>query len=154
MSAMDEGAPVLARSPQPRPTPSRIVGAAVSAGFAYSILTTGGLSRCSDGDAGALAGTDRTAGAPMCMSVSFHPQGYVFLLLAIIALGAMVRLGRESDDVVARRTALQATFLLLGVAIAIALTQFPGFYFLLFTGWHGGPVPRLWFDVVTTITPE
>ena len=80
----------------------RLLGWALGAGFAYSVLGGGGRSFCpggSIGDGGHLEATGRsTDAAPQCVSLTLEPAGLVYAMIAIVVLATVTGVARRAVD--------------------------------------------------------
>ena len=80
----------------------RLLGWAIGAGFAYSLLGTASKSSCPGGftgDGGYLDATGQpTDDAPQCVVLTLEPAGFAYAVIAIVVFVTITRVLRHSPD--------------------------------------------------------
>ncbi|WP_448808887.1 hypothetical protein [Agromyces bauzanensis] len=80
----------------------RLLGWAIGAGFAYSLLGTASTSSCPGGftgDGGYLDATGRsTDDAPQCVTLTLEPSGFAYAVIAIVVFATVTGVLRYSAD--------------------------------------------------------
>ncbi|MHC5795775.1 hypothetical protein ACVXZ4_06405 [Lacisediminihabitans sp. FW035] len=148
--------PVMAPAGEPQPRGfGRVIVTGIVTAILYSALSTGSTGFCPGGyDENGFVDADGvpTTVRPVCLTVNFHPQAAVLLLLAAIVIVTSVILGRNSQVARAGRVTTIAALAILVIGLAATLATFPAFYNSSVVDWRGGPAPHFWFDAVTSIT--
>ncbi|MGR0319685.1 hypothetical protein [Agromyces sp. ZXT2-3] len=80
----------------------RLLGWAIGAGFAYSLIGSAGKSYCPGGftgDGGYLdAAGQATDAAPLCVTVTLQPSGFAYAVIAIVVFVSVTRVLRYAID--------------------------------------------------------
>lgn len=133
----------------------RVVVTGIVTAILYSALSTGSAGFCAGGydengfvDAAGATTTVR----PLCLTVNFHPQTGVLLLVAAIVIVTAFVLGRSSQVARARRITTIAALAIVVIGLAATLATLPAVYSPSVIDWRGGPAPHFWFDAVTSVT--
>ncbi|KAE8766122.1 hypothetical protein [Georgenia thermotolerans] len=138
----------------------RLVVTAVIAGFAYSGLSTASYGSCLGGTSADGGFADRfgnpTDVVPTCIDMALRPSGALYLLLALIVLGAVVRALQYAHDEAAALRALDlAGAIVIVVALGAAAVAQASFFSISFDSWDGTstpPIPR-WISVDVVVSP-
>jgi len=129
----------------------RVVVTGLVTALLYSALSTGSTAVCAGGSDENASGSPTTT-QPLCLSVTFHPQTWVLLLLAALVIVAAAMVGRRTPIELTRRITTIAALAIVAIGITATLATFPLFYYSAVTAWQGGPAPHFWFDAVTSVT--
>lgn len=120
----------------------RLLGWALGAGFAYSVLGGGSRSFCPGGftgDGGYLDATGRpTDAAPQCVSVTLEPAGLVYVMIAIVVLATVTGVARHAvDETEAVRRLDRAAVGIVGFVAVWTVVTHMSFTSIPLDGWDG-----------------
>ena len=140
----------------------RLLGLAIGAGLAYSVLGTASKSSCPGGftgDGGYLdAAGLPTENAPQCVTLTLEPSGFAYAVIAIVVFATITRVLRHSADEsdAIRRLDRAVVGIVAFVVVWTAVTQ-ASFASISLDAWDGtGPffIEATYFgNVVTDIHP-
>lgn len=120
----------------------RLLGWALGAGLAYSVLGGAGRASCPGGvtgDGGYLDATGRaTDAAPQCVSLTLEPAGLVYAMIAIVVLATVTGVARHAvDEADAVRRLDRAVVGIVAFVAAWTVVTHASFASIALDGWDG-----------------